>query len=185
MIYVMSSWWTWWFGGGFGGRIYIDLYGILALPLAAFISVVLTHKNKIVQHGLMGLLVFLLFFQLLQTRHYVATVIHWDSTSKKSYWLNFMRIRHTGDYLHLLSIHDEELCRKGIYVFYDMSEDWSYLKELTEETGIELMIRDIEQSRTLPGDIRRYARRMDISVEEAIRMTAERMFLMKRDHQFY
>jgi hypothetical protein len=185
MLYVVSSWWTWWFGGGFGGRIYIDLYGILALPLAAFISVVLTHKNKMVQRGLMGLLVFLLFFQLLQTRHYVGTAIHWDSMSKKSFWLNFMRVRHTTDYLHFLSIHDEELCRKGIYVFYNMSEDRSYLKELQEETGIELMIREIERSRTLPGDIRRYARRMNITIEEATRMTAERMFLMKRDHQFY
>jgi hypothetical protein len=96
-----------------------------------------------------------------------------------------MRIRHTGNYHHLLSIHDEELCRKGIYVFYDMSEDRSYLKELPEETGIGLMIREIERSRTLPGDIKRYAKRMDIPVEEVIRMTAERMFYMKRDHRFY
>ena len=96
-----------------------------------------------------------------------------------------MKVRHSVDYLPLLSIHDEELCRKGIYVFYDMSEDRSYLKELPEETGIELMIREIERSRTLPGDIKRYAKRMDIPVEEVIRMTAERMFYMKRDHRFY
>jgi hypothetical protein len=185
MIYVMSSWWTWWFGGGFGGRIYIDMYGILALPLAAMIASILANKKKLVRVSLLGLLGFLIWFQLLQTRHYIGTVIHWDSTSKKSYWYNFMRIWHRGDYHHLLSISDEELCRKGIYVFYDMSEDWSYLKELHEEDGIELMISEIEKSRTLPGDIRRYARRMDIPVEEATRMTAERLFYMKRDHQFY
>ena len=185
MIYVMSSWWTWWFGGGFGGRIYIDMYGILAIPLAAFVAAVLALKKRKVRFVIIGFLSLLVFFQLLQTRHYVKTAIHWDSMSKKSYWLNFMRLRHTGEYHHLLSIHDEELCRKGIYVYYDMSEDRSYLKELSEETGIELMIREIQQSRTLPGDIRRYARRMDITVEEASRMTAERMFYMKRDHRFY
>ena len=185
IVYLMASWWTWWFGGGFGGRIYIDMYGIMALPLAAIIAAILANKKRLVQYSMLGFLTFLMVFQLLQTRHYVGTVIHWDSTSKKSYWLNFMRLRHTGEYHHLLSIHDEELCRKGIYVFYDMSEDRSYLKELPEETGIGLMIREIERSRTLPGDIRRYAGRMDISVEEATRMTAGRMFYMKRDHRFY
>lgn len=180
MIYVMSCWWTWWFGGGFGGRIYIDMYGILALPLAAFISIVLEHKKKLVRLGISGFLVCLLFFQLLQTRHYTGTAIHWDSMSKKAYWYNFLRLRHAVEYVHgnLLSKHDEELCRKGVYVFYDMSEDWSDLKELSKDEGIKRMINEIEQSRTLPGDIRRYARRMDISVEEATMMTAERMLYM-------
>ncbi len=185
MIYILSCWWTWWFGGGFGGRVYIDMYGIMALPLAALITLSLASKKKLLQYGMTALLTGLMFFQLLQTRHYVQTAIHWDSMSGKVYWLNFMRLRHSVDYLHMLSIHDEELCRKGIYVFYDMGEDRSYLKELSQEAGIKLMIREIEKSKTLPGDIRRYARRMDIPVEEATRMTAQRMFLMKRDHQFY
>jgi len=184
MIYVMSCWWTWWFGGGFGGRIYIDMYGIMALPLAALVTVILTHKKKLVQYVLTGLLAGLVLLQLLQTRHYVQTAIHWDAMSKKAYWFNFMRLRHSVDYLPLLSRHDDELCREGIYVFYDMSEDWSHLKKITEEEGIELMMKEIEQSRTLPGDIRRYARRMDIPVEEAKRMTAKRILYMKRDHPF-
>ena len=185
MVYVMSCWWTWWFGGGFGGRIYIDMYGILALPLAAFVAVILEHKNKFVRFGISGLLVFLLFFQLFQTRQYAGTAIHWDSMSKKAYWYNFLRIRHRVEYVHqnLLSLYDEELCRKGIYVYYDMSEDWSELKDLSDEQGIDLMIKKIGQSRTLPGDIRRYARRMHISEEEATRMTAERMYHMIRQMQ--
>jgi hypothetical protein len=184
MIYVMSCWWTWWFGGGFGGRIYIDMYGIMALPLAALITVIIAHKKKLVQYGLTGFLALLMFFQLLQTRHYVGTAIHWDSMSKKAYFLNFMRPWHSVDYMSLLSRHDEELCRKGIYVYYDMSEDWSNLQGILDEEGIVMMMEEIDQNRTLPGDIRRYARRMNIPVEEATRMTAERMLYMKRDHPF-
>jgi len=185
MIYVMSCWWTWWFGGGFGGRIYIDMYGIMALPLAALITSILSFKKRLVKLSMLGFLGFLVCFQLLQTRHYRGTAIHWDSMSKKAYWLNFMRLRHTTDYFDLLSVYDEELCRKGIYVFYDMSEDWSYLDGLSEKAGIELVTREIQQSRTLPGDIRRYARRMDISIPEATRMTAERIYHKKREHKFY
>ena len=185
MIYLVSSWWTWWFGGGFGGRIYIDMYGILALPLAAMVTSILSNKKRLVRLSLLGFLGLLLSFQLLQTRHYRGTAIHWDSMSKKAYWYNFLRLRHRVEYVHgnLLSKHDEELCRKGIYVFYDMSEDRSYLKELPDEGGIKLMIKEIERSRTLPGDIRRYARRMDISTDEATRMTAERMLFMIRQMQ--
>ncbi len=185
MIYVMSCWWTWWFGGGFGGRIYIDMYGILALPLAAFVAVILEHKKKLIRYGISGFLIFILFFQLLQTRHYVGTAIHWDSMSKKAYWHNFLRLRHGVEYVHnhLLSKHDEELCRKGIYVYYDMSEDWSELIEMPEDEAIEMMMIEIADSRTLPGDIRRYARRMDIPVEEATRMTSERMLEMIRQMQ--
>ncbi len=107
--------------------------------------------------------------------------------SKKASWFYLTQLWHDVDYVHwnLLSRHDEELCRKGIYVFYDMSEDWSELNQLSDLAGIELMKMEIKRSRTLPGDIRRYAKRMNITVEEATRMTAERMFLMKRNHQFY
>ncbi len=184
MVYVMSCWWTWWFGGGFGGRIYIDMYGILALPLAALVAVILEHKHALVRYGISALLVFLLFFQLLQTRHYVGTAIHWDSMSKKAYWYNFLRLRYNVEYVHrnLLSIHDEELCRKGIYVFYDMSEDWSKLQGISDEEGMGLMMEEIAQSRTLPGDIRRYARRMHMPFEQVTRMTAERMLQMRREH---
>jgi len=185
MIYVMSCWWTWWFGGGFGGRIYIDMYGILALPLAAFISAVLAYRKKYIRLGISGFLVGLLLFQLLQTRYFVGTAIHWDSMSKKAYWYYFTHLWHDVDYVHgnLLSRHDEELCRKGIYVFYDMSEDRSEVSKLSDLAGIELMKMEIKRSRTLPGDIRRYARRMNITVEEATMMTAERMLFMIRQMQ--
>ena len=38
IIYVTSSWWDWWYGGGFGIRPYIDLYGVMAIPMAAFLT---------------------------------------------------------------------------------------------------------------------------------------------------
>ena len=37
-LYVISSWWCWWYGGGFGMRPLIESYAILAIPLAACLS---------------------------------------------------------------------------------------------------------------------------------------------------
>jgi hypothetical protein len=38
--YVISAWNTWWYGGGFGDRAFVDIFPLLALPLASlFVSV--------------------------------------------------------------------------------------------------------------------------------------------------
>jgi len=158
---------------------------IPALPLAAAVDAVLQIRKKQIRIGIAGMALSMLLFHLVQQRQYVRTAIHWDSMTKEFYWLNFMRFRPSLEYMHLLSIYDEVLCRKGIYVYYDLSEDWSYLDELSEKAGIKAVTLEIQQSRTLPGDIRRYARRMDISIPEATRMTAERIYYMKREHKFY
>ncbi len=34
ITYVISSWWIWYYGSGFGARVYVEHYSILALPLA-------------------------------------------------------------------------------------------------------------------------------------------------------
>lgn len=36
-VYVVFSWWCWWHGPSFGQRTLIDIYGLLAVPLGAFI----------------------------------------------------------------------------------------------------------------------------------------------------
>ena len=37
-IYVIYSWWCWWYGGSFGSRPMVDSYALMAIPLAAFYS---------------------------------------------------------------------------------------------------------------------------------------------------
>jgi hypothetical protein len=37
-LYVVFSWWCWWYGGGFGSRPMIDVYALMALPLGAFLQ---------------------------------------------------------------------------------------------------------------------------------------------------
>jgi hypothetical protein len=37
-LYVIASWWNWWFGGGFGHRAFVESYAVLALPLSALFA---------------------------------------------------------------------------------------------------------------------------------------------------
>jgi hypothetical protein len=33
-IYIIFSWWCWWYGGGFGQRAFIDSYALMAVATA-------------------------------------------------------------------------------------------------------------------------------------------------------
>ena len=43
-VYVMFSFWCWWYGGSFGCRPIIEYYGLLAIPMAAVFAAVSSKK---------------------------------------------------------------------------------------------------------------------------------------------
>ena len=89
LVYLFSSWWCWWFGGGFGMRPMIDYYPLLIIPLGEILSTKISYKKYILNFILAGF-VSLNLFQTLQRRN---LVIHWDSMSKESYWAFFTTIK--------------------------------------------------------------------------------------------
>ena len=88
IVYLFSSWWCWWFGGGFGMRPMIDYYPLLIIPLGEILGTKISYKKYILNFILAGF-VSLNLFQTLQRRN---LVIHWDSMSKESYWAFFTTI---------------------------------------------------------------------------------------------
>ena len=87
-IYILSSWWCWWYGGSFGMRTMIDSYAILAIPLGATVKWVLKQKKPIKYTFLiiMFSLIYLNNFQIKQRKN---SLIHFDSMTKEAYWMNF------------------------------------------------------------------------------------------------
>jgi hypothetical protein len=83
-VYIVSSWWCWWYGGSFSQRSLIDLYPLLAMPLAAFIfklnSFTVTYKKIVLV--ILALLVFLNIFQTVQ---YKYNIIDFDGMTAKEY----------------------------------------------------------------------------------------------------
>ena len=43
-LLLYSAWWCWWLGGSFGHRGFVDLYGLLAIPLAWLLHAVM-HRS--------------------------------------------------------------------------------------------------------------------------------------------
>lgn len=100
-IYLILSWWAWWYGGGYGLRAFIDSYAIMAIPLAAFIT--WSSEKKILIKILTLAVVFILIgHNLFQTKQYYNEAIHWDSMSKEAYWESFGRLHATDKFHNLL-----------------------------------------------------------------------------------
>lgn len=89
-LYILSSWWCWWYGGSYGMRSLIDIYPLLAFPLAFIFEAF----NKSIERKILGIVVLSVFvyFSIIGTIQYKRTIIHWDSMTKESFWFSFNKI---------------------------------------------------------------------------------------------
>lgn len=111
-IYVVFSWWCWWYGGCYGSRPMIDMYGIMALPLAAFLEKIRTGKNW-VKVPVTVVLVALLWLNQFQTSQYRTSLLHWDSMTKEAYFGIFGRKSWPEGYDKMIKMPDYEKALKG------------------------------------------------------------------------
>ena len=89
-VYILSSWWNWWFGGSFGSRSMVEFYALLIFPLAAFIDKIAT--KKYLKYGFVLIFGFTIFYNILGTNKKNWWELHWDSMSKESFWYTFSKI---------------------------------------------------------------------------------------------
>ncbi len=111
-LYVTFSWWCWWYGGSFGQRSLVDIYALLALPLAAFVGRVLTWRTpwRALAGCLAAALVWLNFFQ---TRQFERGSLHYDGMTKALYFEQFGRQEFVPDFHELANPPDYERARSG------------------------------------------------------------------------
>jgi len=116
--YIISSWYSWWYGGGFGIRPYIDSYGIFAFGMAAFLAWAFR------QRLILKIVLIAVFFLagLLGTynnmRYHYAS-IHYDSNTRETYFHDFFSLKPTSGYYETLRKPDYKAARKGIYRYED------------------------------------------------------------------
>jgi hypothetical protein len=82
-LYVMFSFWCWWYGGSFGCRPVVEYYSLLAIPLAIVFNVLALRKRV-----LAVTLIFAgacLWLNVKQQYYYRQGTLHWDSMSKDFY----------------------------------------------------------------------------------------------------
>jgi len=84
-LYLISSWWCWWYGGGFGMRALVEASVPMSFGIAYCIQ-----KVRSLGFKFSYLIVFLLIFlNIFQSEQYRDGVIHYDAMTFKSYWTVF------------------------------------------------------------------------------------------------
>lgn len=112
-IYVVYSWWCWWYGGSFGSRPMIDIYALLSLPLAGLISFAAC-RGRWLRNALLGVFFLLMLLNIFQTYQYKKGMIHFDAMSQEAYWFNFGRLYTDSYYFELLDPVDYDSLIVGV-----------------------------------------------------------------------
>lgn len=112
-IYVVLSWWSWWYGGGFGQRAFIESYALLAIPFATLLYAA-GKWRKGVQRLLVTLTFLLMVHGIFQTAQYHYGAIHWDSMNKTTYWASLGRVKPLPGFYETIDPPDYDLATQGI-----------------------------------------------------------------------
>jgi hypothetical protein len=112
-IYVILSWWSWWYGGGFGLRPFIDSYAVLSIPLGLFVDRTFSRGN-IARMMSSGIVLLLIALNIFQTNQYQKAIMHWDGMTAKAYWSIFLKMEKPENFNDLIDVPDNEKAKLGL-----------------------------------------------------------------------
>ena len=103
MVYVLSCWWDWTYGGCFGAREFCQQIAYLSIPLAFFINFIFYSEKRSFFKRLMSFVtaVFLLAcvcLNLNQSNQYQNAIIHPYAMTKEAYWYVFNKYKFEDNY---------------------------------------------------------------------------------------
>ncbi len=111
-IYIIFSWWCWWYGGSFGQRSMVESYALLAIPFASFIKYV-SEKKLLYNLMFYSAALFFIWLNLFQTLQFENMVLHYDGMSKELYFKQFGRLEKIKDYDKYVISPDYDEARRG------------------------------------------------------------------------
>ncbi|HMM10891.1 MAG TPA: hypothetical protein PKE03_02200 [Bacteroidales bacterium] len=89
LVYILSSWWNWFYGDSFGMRPMVDFYALFAIPFSYSIRFVF--QKKLLKFVFIPVLILLMALNLFQTWQYKAGIIHPDAMNAEKYRHVFLR----------------------------------------------------------------------------------------------
>ena len=88
ITYIISSWWSWYYGDGFGHRAFIDFYCIVCLLIALILE---NLHSKLKKGILLCVLTAMLSLNLIQSYQYYSKIIHPFSMDAHKYRYIFLK----------------------------------------------------------------------------------------------
>lgn len=85
--YIISSWWIWYYGGGFASRVYIDHYPVLVIPMVLMLQHWSGPRWTIARVFILGCIA----LNLAQLWQYHNGLIHHECMDREKYAYTFLR----------------------------------------------------------------------------------------------
>ena len=171
-MYIVFSWWSWWYGGGFGQRALIESYAILSVPMATFIA--WSWKGRWYLKTIVLLLsAWFIFYNIFQTRQYYFGSIHWEGMTKEAYWDSFLRYRPSERFQYLIRYPDSKKALEGIYEDLPARmPDIQTTQDVSYEEFLRVMELKIRADSNWMEQIRKKAEQWQLTEDSVIRKDA-------------
>jgi hypothetical protein len=92
-LYVIASWWNWWYGGSFGHRGFVEVLPLFAIPMAALFA---SLPNRPARLGMFALCSALVALHLVQMIQYWKRILPFDGMTWEIYQRAFLQIMRGG-----------------------------------------------------------------------------------------
>lgn len=94
-FYLISSWGTWWQGGSFGSRYFVESYAILSIPFGFLIQKI--YSKRILKYVFTLLASLFLLLNVFQTWQFNNWIFDGYSMTKEYYWKVFLKTSVTDE----------------------------------------------------------------------------------------
>ncbi|MEO6728632.1 MAG: hypothetical protein ABIM99_01795 [Candidatus Dojkabacteria bacterium] len=84
-LFIISSWWAWSYGGGFGHRAFIESYAVLSIPFTALMAKIISMRNKFLRISLFILISLLVFLSIYVMINYWNRNLKPDGTTLEQF----------------------------------------------------------------------------------------------------
>ncbi|MBI4930566.1 MAG: hypothetical protein HY841_07380 [Bacteroidetes bacterium] len=111
-IYIIFSWWCWWYGGTLGQRSFIESYCLLAIPLASFI-LFLSEKKWFYQIAFYCLALFFIWLNIFQTYQFEFHSLHHDGMTQELYFKQFGKMERVEGFDSMVHWPNYDEAKKG------------------------------------------------------------------------
>jgi hypothetical protein len=177
-LWIVCSWWLWWYGGSYGMRALIESYAIMALPMAAFFSWITQHnklKGTVLASGIVLFFAAHNFFQITQ---YHTGAIDAIRMTRQAYISSFMKLHPTAQLKKCLVYPDYAAAAFGKYPKPVMT-DSLYLGLLDKEHSVKLIEKEIRSGEESMNMMQQKATARNISIDSAIILDANYLYKSK------
>ncbi len=110
-IYLIFSWWCWWYGGGFSARPLVESYAVLAVLVALTVEQGL--KISLLKRIMIPIVSLLLVLNIFQTQQFEKGIIHYDGMTWEGYKRHFFATELPKDFYQYVKSPDYEEAKKG------------------------------------------------------------------------